>query len=227
MTPDVPFVMVLMEGILTFVSPCILPMLPIYFIYLAGSDTEFSKEAKRKLIFNALAFVLGFTIVFTLLGASATAIGSILNQYRDFFRQMSGVIIVMFGLYFLGVFKLNFLNQEKRLHLDIKNPGFFGSILFGMVFSFGWTACAGPFLGAALLVAGNMETIGEGVLLLLVYSLGLGIPFMLSAVLFEQMQGVFTNLQKHHKTIKMISGVLLIIMGILVLTGMMQYFGTY
>ncbi len=222
---DVSFFMVFMEGVLTFISPCILPMLPIYFAYLAGNAAKESK-ASPKLFINSIAFVLGFIMIFTVLGASATLIGGLLNRNRQLFQYISGLVIILFGLRFLGVIRLGFLNKEKRLAVNIQNLGFFGSILFGIVFSFGWTACTGPFLAAALLVASNMDTMIEGMFLLLMYGVGLGIPFLLSALLFDKMEEVFAFIQRHRGKINIAAGVLLIMMGILVLTGVMQYIGT-
>ncbi|WP_094549447.1 cytochrome c biogenesis CcdA family protein [Petroclostridium xylanilyticum] len=221
---DVSLVMVLIEGILTFVSPCILPMLPIYFVYLAGTSNETAEGINTKLIFNSLAFILGFTVVFTLLGASATAIGGLLRSHADSLKKVSGTIIIIFGLYFLGILKLSFLSREKRIHMEFKELGFFSSMLFGAVFSLGWTPCVGPFLGSVLLLAGTEETVTRGILLLLVYSFGLGIPFLISAILFDKIKGIFTVIQKYQKVVNIVSGIILIIMGILIFTGKMQYF---
>ncbi len=226
MTTELSYVMVFIEGILTFISPCILPMLPIYFVYLAGNAVQSNAERKRKLIINAIAFVLGFTIVFTLLGASATAIGNILDTYRDQFRVISGFIIIIFGLYFMGLIKISLLSREKRLQMNIKEMGFISAILFGMVFSFGWTPCAGPFLASVLLVASTSQTVVKGILLLMVYAMGLGIPFILTAILFDKLESIFQKITKHQRIIKIISGVILIMMGILMLTGKLQYLST-
>lgn len=221
---DVSFMMVFIEGILTFISPCILPMLPIYFVYLAGtSNNKVSEGANKRLLFNSIAFILGFTIIFTLLGASATAIGKLLGEHMALLKKISGIIIFIFGLYFLGIVKIGFLSKEKRLHIEIKELGFFSSMLFGAVFSLGWTPCVGPFLGSVLLLAGTSATVSKGILLLLVYSTGLGIPFFITAILFDKLKDVFEIIQKHQRVINIISGIILMIMGILVFTGQIDY----
>ncbi len=227
MKPELSYMMVFIEGILTFISPCILPMLPIYFVYLAGNVAHDNAERKRKLVINAIAFVLGFTIVFTLLGASATAIGNLLEKFREQLEIISGIIIIIFGLNFIGLIKINIFNREKRFKLNTTDMGVFSSILLGMVFSFGWTPCAGPFLASVLLVASVSKTVGEGIILLIVYSMGLGIPFLLTAILFEKLEGIFQKLTKYQRIIKIISGFVLIIMGILIMSGRLQYLSFY
>ncbi|WHH57436.1 cytochrome c biogenesis protein CcdA [Petroclostridium sp. X23] len=221
---DVSLLMVFIEGILTFISPCILPMLPIYFVYLAGASAHHntSHAINKTLIINTLAFILGFTIIFTLLGASATTIGDLLKDHIGLLRKVGGSIIVIFGLYFIGLLRLNFLNTEKRIHMEFKELGFGSSMLFGMVFSLGWTPCVGPFLGSVLLLAATSETVGKGILLLVIYSVGLGIPFLMSAILFDKLKNLFSTIGKYQRIINMISGIILIIMGVLVFTGQIQ-----
>ena len=215
------------EGILTFISPCILPMLPVYFIYLAGSPDEIhvdtAKDANKRLLLNSLGFVAGFTIVFVLLGATITSIGRLLDNNRMLLQKISGVVMMIFGLNFTGVLRIGFLNIEKRLDYKAVNLKFLSSAIFGMVFAFGWTPCLGAFLGSALLLAGNSDTILEGILLLLVYSIGLGIPFIISAVVFEKARGLFNIIRKHNRLISIISGILLIVAGILVFTDSLKY----
>ncbi|NLY43351.1 MAG: cytochrome c biogenesis protein CcdA [Clostridiaceae bacterium] len=223
---DVPVTMAFLEGFFTFVSPCLLPMIPIYFLYLAGGTTQKleGKGIRWKMVINSVAFVLGFTIVFTLLGASATAIGRMLRSHMGIMKKVSGAVIILFGLLFLGVFNIGFLNREKRIQMDLKEPGFFSSMIFGAVFSLGWTPCTGYILGTVLLMAGNEETVVRGILLLLVYSLGLGIPFIVSAFLFERLKALFEVVYKYQKLINIIAGTLLVIMGVLVFTGRIQSF---
>lgn len=214
------------EGILTFVSPCILPMLPIYFVYLAGSSEEENAAGqadKSRLIMNSFGFVAGFTIAFVLLGAAAAALGNFLADNRLLLQKISGVIMILFGLHYMGVFKIGFLNAEKRFHIRTDRLKFTGSVLFGFIFGFGWSPCLGPFLGSAMMLAGNSGTIARGMLLLLVYSIGLAIPFVVSAVIFENVRGVFHWLKRNTKVIGVISGVLLIIAGILVFTDRIKY----
>jgi len=220
-----PFVSSFIEGILTFISPCILPLLPVYFFYLAGSSGEAggNKTGKTRLIANSLGFVTGFTIVFTVLGATATVLGGFLKDHLDILRKVSGVVMVLFGLNFTGIFRLGFLNFEKRLEYKFKELRFFNSIVFGMIFGFGWSPCAGAFLGSALLMAGNSETLLQGIGLLLVYAMGLGVPFILSTLAFDNVRSLFRQLQRHSRIISIISGIVLIIMGILVFFNKLIY----
>jgi len=213
------FVLTFFEGILTFISPCILPMLPIYFIYLAGT----SGGGKNTLLLNSIGFVVGFTIVFVLLGATASTIGQFLAIHKEVIRKISGIIMIVFGLNFAGIIKLNFLNFEKRMDFKIGNLNFFSSILFGFVFAFGWSPCLGAFLGSAMLFAGNSSTILGGMLLLFVYSAGLAIPFIISAIIFENVKGVFKQIQKYSRLISIVSGLILIIAGLLVFTDSLKY----
>lgn len=220
------YILTFIEGILTFISPCILPMLPVYFLYLAGSSNEENLKTslkRSKLITNSIGFVIGFTIVFVLLGATVTSFGHFLKDNKEILREISGIIMVLFGLHFMGILKLKFLNMEKRIDFKFKELGFLSSIVFGIVFGFGWTPCLGAFLGSALALAGNSNTIWQGVLLLFVYSIGLGIPFIISSIIFDKIKGTFKQIQRHSGLISIISGVLLIIAGILVFTDSLKY----
>lgn len=201
-------------------------MVPVYFFYMAGitgKGNEDGTENRSRLIINALGFVAGFTLVFVALGAAATAIGHFLNDNIDVFRKIGGIVIIIFGLNFLGLFKLNFLNTEKRFNYSFREPKFFSSVVFGSVFGFGWTPCLGPFLGTALITAGNSNTLLQGITLLLIYSAGLGIPFVVVAVLFEKLKDVLHNVQRHSRIISIISGIVLIFSGILVFTDSFKY----
>jgi cytochrome c-type biogenesis protein len=214
---NISYVLCFLEGIFTFVSPCILPMLPIYFLFLAGVTAE-ENINRRKLLFNAIGFVLGFSIIFVLLGSTATALGSFLKDNFDIFRKISGVIIVIFGLNFVGILKLGFLNIEKRFDYEYKEQRFLNSIVFGMVFGFGWTPCVGAFLGTALLMAANSQSLWQGILLLILYSAGLGVPFILTSIIFSSINDTFKKINKFSRMISAISGILLILAGILVYT---------
>ncbi len=206
-----------LEGIITFISPCLLPMLPIYLSYFAGGQGE---EKKSKAIINSLAFVMGFTVVFTLLGVFSQFLGSFLIKYQSTVHIVLGAIVVILGLQYLGVFSFNLFNKKgESKFTPQKGMNLFKSFLFGIVFSISWTPCVGAFLGAALAQASQAASMGKGVLLLLFYSLGLGIPFMLSALLLEQLQGAFTFIKKHYTVIRYISGGFLIVIGILMMTG--------
>jgi cytochrome c-type biogenesis protein len=212
------YVFVFLEGILTFISPCLLPLIPIYFLYLGGSVDEKGKQniKRSKLLTNASGFVLGFSMVFIILGVIASLIGGALGN-NSIVRIASGILIIIFGLSFMGVFKLKFLSREKKLTYNFDKLNFLKSVIFGVVFSFGWSPCVGPLLGTALGLAANKESVIEGMLLLTVYSLGLAIPFMLSAFIFDQLKGAIGVIQKYTDKINFVSGILLVIVGILLL----------
>ena len=208
-----------LEGIITFISPCLLPMLPIYISFFAGEKT---KQKKHHALKNAFGFVIGFTIVFVLLGAFAGTLGTILIKYKTIVNIITGLIVIVFGLNFLGVFNISFLNATKRADIDIETHSFWSSILFGMVFSIGWTPCVGAFLGSALMMAAQQGSVLKGVFLLLTYSMGLGIPFIVSAVLIEKLKTTFTWIKQHYGIITRVSGILLVIVGISMMTGWMN-----
>jgi len=203
-----------LEGMITFVSPCLLPMLPIYVSYFAGGKENDTKRVVK----NALGFIFGFTVVFVLLGALAGTLGGLLREYRAIVNVVTGVIVILFGLHFLGLFRLDLFKGMKMQSKE--NMGFFSSMLFGIVFSIGWTPCVGAFLGSALLLAASQGHVLEGVLMLLLYSLGLGLPLFVSAVLIDKLKGAFTFIKKHYKVINVVSGCLLIIVGVLMATGL-------
>ena len=207
-----------LEGIITFISPCLLPMLPIYISYFAGGgERKTSKTLK-----NATGFILGFTVIFVLMGALASSFGKLLTKYNIIVNIITGLIVIFFGLNFIGVFKLNIFKGTKMAKTE--NLGFFSSLLFGIVFSVGWTPCVGAFLGSALMMATSQGKVVEGIIMLLVYSLGLGIPFFLSAVLIDKLRGAFNFIKKHYKVINIICGSLLILVGLLMATGVFGKF---
>lgn len=203
-----------LEGIITFISPCLLPMLPIYISYFAGGG----ERTTAKTLNGAVGFVTGFTIVFVMLGALAGTVGSFLREYQTTVNIISGLIVIIFGLNFLGVFKLNIFKGNQR-SVKTDNMGFFSAMLFGIIFSVGWTPCVGAFLGSALMLASQQGHIAEGMLMLLSYSLGLGIPFILSAVLIDYLKSAFNWIKRNYKIINLISGSLLVIIGIMMATG--------
>ena len=202
-----------LEGLITFTSPCLLPMLPIYFSYFAGGG----ERNLKKVIKNALAFIIGFTAVFVAMGALAGVIGGFLAKYDTLIDIITGLVVVFFGLSFLGVFQLKMFKGMSGG--STQNLGFFSSILFGVVFALGWTPCVGAFLGSALSLAANKGSMPEGVLLLFTYSLGLGIPLFISAILIDRLKGAFNFIKRNYKIINTVSGILLIILGILMATG--------
>ncbi len=210
------YVISFLEGIITFISPCLLPMLPIYISYFAGGGERSSK----KTFVNAIGFVLGFTALFTAMGALAGTLGSFLIKYQTVVNIISGIIVIFFGLSYLGVFRLN-LFRGSKFSIDSSNMGFISSILFGVIFSVGWTPCVGAFLGSALMLASQQGHVLTGIFMLLCYSLGLGIPFLISAVLIDKLKSAFTFIKKNYKIINIICGTLLILVGILMATGTM------
>ena len=203
------------EGILTFISPCLLPMLPVYLSYFAGGH-----QNGKKTFTNALGFIIGFTLLFTAMGALAGTLGSFLTKYQTAVNIVSGLIVIFFGLNFMGVIKLNLFKGSARMQAG--ELGFFSSVVFGMVFSVGWTPCVGAFLGSALMLASQQGHVLEGTLMLLSYSLGLGIPFLLSAVLIDQLKGAFNFIKRHYTAINYICGGLLILIGILMAAGVLN-----
>ena len=207
-----------LEGIITFISPCLLPMIPLYISYFAGGKERNTKKTVK----NALGFIFGFTIVFVLMGALAGTFGKLLNEYKTVVDIVTGLIVIFFGLNFLGVFKLNIFKGAKKVKTD--NLGFFSSMVFGIVFSIGWTPCVGAFLGSALMLAASQGHVVEGVVMLLLYSLGLGIPFFISAILIDKLRGAFTFIKKHYKIINTVCGCLLVMVGVLMATGLFGKF---
>lgn len=210
------YAIAMLEGIITFVSPCLLPMLPIYVSYF------FSGGADRKRAFiNALGFVAGFTAVFTVLGAFAGIFSRLLIRHASWINLIAGAVVVVFGLHFLGILKVGMLNKTGKLHLQQGKPGFFSSVLFGIVFSLSWTPCVGAFLGSALMLAATAQDSLKGILMLLSYSLGLGIPFLVSALLLDRLKGAFDIIKKHYDLITSLSGIFLILVGIAMMTGVL------
>ena len=204
-----------LEGIITFISPCLLPMLPIYISYFAGGN-----RTTKKTMIGAVGFVLGFTAVFVTMGALAGTLGGFLRTYQTAVNIISGLIVIVFGLNYLGVLNLNIFRGGNQT-VNVKDLGFISAILFGIVFSVGWTPCVGAFLGSALMMASQQGHVAEGMLMLLVYSLGLGIPFVLSAVLIDRLKSAFDWVKKNYRIINIFSGSLLIVIGLLMATGML------
>ena len=207
------YVISCLEGIITFVSPCLLPMLPIYISYFAGGG----ERTTARTVKNALGFVLGFTLVFVAMGALVGTVGSFFKQHQTAVNLLSGLVVILFGLQFLGVFKWNLFRGSGRAVNG--EMGFFSAVVFGVIFSLGWTPCVGAFLGSALALASQQGHVGSGMLMLLAYSLGLGIPFLVSAVLIDKLKSAFDWIKRNYRVINLISGSLLILVGVLMATG--------
>ena len=203
-----------LEGIITFISPCLLPMLPIYITYFAGGG----ERTIRKTLTNAFGFVLGFSVVFVAMGALAGTLGSFLTRYQTWVNLVGGAIVILFGLSHMGLLQLNlFKGSGRSVRKD--DMGFWQALVFGVVFSVGWTPCVGAFLGSALMLASQQGHVLEGMALLLCHSLGLGIPFLMSAVLIDKLKSAFNWIKAHYDLVNKISGGALVLVGILMATG--------
>ena len=205
-----------LEGILTFLSPCLLPMLPVYLTYFAGGG----ERTTRKTLANALGFVLGFTVVFTAMGALAGWLGSFLVRYQTWLNLIGGLIVAAFGLSYMGVFRLPAFHGGGR-SAKAGDMGFFSAFVFGVIFSVGWTPCVGTFLGSALVLASQQGHVLEGMGMLVCYSLGLGIPFLLSALIIDKLKTAFGWIKAHYELVNRICGAMLVVVGILMSTGLL------
>lgn len=222
-----------LAGALSFASPCVLPLIPGYISFISGisldelTDRSRASQHLTRVAINTIFFVIGFSLVFIALGASASFIGKWLFQNLAVFNKVAGILIFIFGIHVSGIFRIKALNYEKRFHSGQKKFGVIGSILIGMAFAFGWTPCIGPILGSILTMAANQSTIGEGIILLAFYSAGLGIPFILTAVLFNFLIGFFGFIKRHFRAVEIISGGLLMLIGILIFFNLLQSFSNY
>lgn len=208
-----------LEGILSFISPCILPILPLYFSYLAGGLSEEGKSRKA-LLKNSFAFVFGFTLLFVALGAASTVVGKFLTTHLHLLNRIGGVLVILFGLNNLGVMLIPAFNRTLKMEIKgLENINIPKSILFGFVFALGWTPCVGPLLGSALMMAANAALLHKGMLTLFFYAMGLGIPFLFSALLLDQIESSFNLIKKHSFIITIVSSVLLIAFGVALVLG--------
>ncbi|HEY5523991.1 MAG TPA: cytochrome c biogenesis CcdA family protein [Clostridium sp.] len=212
------YFLLFLEGIITFISPCILPMLPLYVSYFVG-ENENEAKSKYNALINSLGFVLGFTIIFTLLGTLAGTFGSFIKEQSVVINILGGFVVVLFGVNYMGIFRIPFLERSLKMNAEIKTFKFLSSVLFGMIFSIGWTPCVGTFLGTALMIAVNSQDILKGAIMLLIYSIGLGIPFVICAILIDKLKGTFIFIKRNYKAINRISGIILVIIGISIMTG--------
>ena len=207
------YILTFLEGIASFISPCLLPMVPIYISYFIGEDDDNNKKA----ILNSIGFVLGFTIIFMLLSIFASQLGAILSSNIKYIKIFFGIIIILLGLNYMEILKINFLNKTRQKNMNTKNFNFLKAILFGILFSISWTPCIGTFLSSALLLIAKEQDIIKGIILMLLYSIGLGIPFIISAVLIEKLKNIFDFIKKHYDVIKRISGIILVIAGLYII----------
>jgi len=203
------YLLIFIEGIASFISPCLLPMVPIYISYFIGEDNN-----NKKAILNSVGFVLGFTTIFLILSIFASSLGVILSNNIRYIKIFFGIVIILFGLNYMEILKIGFLNKSKVKNIDTKNFNFLKAVLFGILFSISWTPCIGTFLSSALLLIAKGQDILKGVVMMLLYSIGLGIPFIISAILIERLKKFFDFIKKHYDVIKKISAIILIIAGI-------------
>jgi len=204
------YLLTFIEGIASFISPCLLPMVPIYLSYFIAE----SEKKNSKAITNSIGFVLGFTIVFLILSIFASKLGSLLSDNIRYIKILFGIIIILLGLNYMEVLNIKFLNKTKKKSSKLKNMNFLKALVFGILFSVSWTPCIGTFLSSALLLIAKQQDILKGIILMLIYSIGLGIPFIISAILIEKLKNVFDFIKLHYNIIKKISGIILIILGI-------------
>lgn len=226
MQEQISILLTFLAGIGSFFSPCILPLIPVYLSFITGlsvnelKSTEESSKDTRKVLKEVILFIIGFSIVFVALGASASSITTLLVKSKKILRIIGGIIIIIFGLHITGLLKIKFLEYEKKIHLETKPIlGGLGSLVVGMTFAIGWTPCIGPILGAILTLAATRTTLLQGVILLSVYSLGLSLPFLITGLAVNQVLKLFTKIKKYLKIITIATGIMLIITGILVLSG--------
>lgn len=224
---EIPFITAFVGGILSFLSPCVLPLVPAYISYMSGVSIEDlaageSRQSMHRAGMRSIAFVMGFSLVFTVMGATATSISQALMLHRELIMKVAGTIIVVFGLHMLGVFRIRALYSERRFHLRIKSVGYLGAFLLGITFAFGWTPCVGPVLGTILTIAANSGRVTKGAALLAVYSLGLGIPFVLTGFATSHAVGAMNRIKPHFRKIEIASGALLILVGVLIFTAQLQ-----
>lgn len=225
---DIGFGAAFLAGLLSFVSPCVLPIVPPYLAYLAGvsfsdlQSAEVERERARRIIVSAIVFVAGFSTVFVALGATASVIGQTIAQYFGVLSVIAGVIIIIMGLHFLGLFRIAFLYREARVDVRNKPAGFVGAYVMGLAFAFGWTPCVGPVLAAILFIAGAEDTALRGAGLLAVYSFGIGLPFILAAVFASRFINWANRFKRHMATVEKAMGGLLVITGLLFVTGQMS-----
>jgi len=223
-----------LAGLISFLSPCVLPLVPPYLGYLGGTtisqvsaDEGIDDRVWRRIVLGSICFVLGFTTVFVGLGASASLIGQVLKSYQNVLSQIAGVVIILFGLHFLGVFRIGLFYRQVRFEANVDGASLLGAYLIGLAFAFGWTPCIGPVLSAVMAVAMQEDSVARGVQLLFVYSMGLGIPFVLAAVAIRPFLSFLHRIKRHLAMIERIMGLMLIVTGVMFLTGTMTWMGQW
>ena len=231
-TSHVSLLIAFMAGVFSFISPCVLPLIPSYLTYITGISFDElvdnrSQSVRRRTLFHSLFFILGFTLVFVALGASATYVGAFFQENQVLIRRVGGVIVILLGIHITGVIKLQLLEREKRFEFTDKPIGYLGSVLVGIAFAAGWTPCIGPILASILLYASTSDNVGSGIILLIAYSLGLGVPFLISALAFNSFLTYFSKFNRYLRVVSIISGIFLIIIGFLLLFDYLSVLSQY
>ena len=211
------YLITFLEGMITFISPCVLPMLPVYALYFTAGEQE--GRAGRALT-RALGFVLGFTLLFVALGVFAASLGALLAVHQRAVNLVTGAVVVLFGLHYMGALRIGLLQRTVRPDVQVKAQGFFSCALLGVVFAVGWSPCPGAFLGSAMMLAASRSGAVEGMLLLLCYSLGLGVPFVLCALLIDRLKGALAAVKRHYAVVNRVCGAFLVLVGVLMMTGL-------
>lgn len=221
------FPIAFLAGLLSFLSPCVLPLVPSYVTFITGMSLEDLQKSRRNTFLHAVLFVIGFTLVFLALGAGATMLGQVMLRYRDWISRIGGVLVIVFGLYMLGVLNLGFLARDTRIHVADKPLGYLGTLLVGIAFGAGWSPCIGPILGAILTMAANEADLQRGLWLLLTYSMGLAVPFLLAAVMVERFLTLFAKHRAKMVWVNRIAGALLVLVGLLMVTNRFTMLATW
>jgi cytochrome c-type biogenesis protein len=230
---DVSLLIAFWFGLLSFVSPCVLPLVPSYITYITGisfkdlSETESRRRLRWRTVSHSLLFISGFSLVFVLMGASASYLGQVLVQYQSLIMRVGGVLIIILGIHFTGLITIPFLQMERRFELKKKPLGYLGSFLVGIVFAAGWTPCVGPILSTILLYAGTAKDFTKGVVLLAFYSMGLGVPFFLASLAFNSFLSAFDKIKRYMRVVTIVSGILMILIGILFVTDLFSTLNNY
>ncbi len=230
--PDITFIAAFFAGVISFISPCVLPLVPAYISIMSGVSLEElvndnSAKKKTKILISSLVFILGFSLVFVLLGASATYVGKFLLTRMTIIRIIAGAVIITFGMHLTGIFKIKFLLYEQRINKQRSKVGYISTFFIGMAFAFGWSPCLGPILSGILGIAAMKEHVSQGMVLLSVYSLGLGLPFFLTAIATNYSIGVFKRIKRHMRLVEIVSGIFLIIIGVLILFDFFTILSSY
>lgn len=226
-TPTFGVLIAFSAGLLSFLSPCVLPLIPSYVTFITGLSLDDVQNARRAALIHGVLFVLGFTLIFLALGAGATMLGQSLIRHRDWISRIGGIVIIVFGLYLLGILNIGFLSRERRFHVADKPVGYFGTVFVGIAFGAGWTPCLGPILGSILVYTSSQADFARGMWLLLAYSMGLAVPFLLSAIAIERFSAFFQRMKRQMVWVSRVSGIILVIIGILMVTNYFTILATY